>query len=80
MHACSWCSRDGGGVGSGRRTEPHPTPYSLCGRKYRYPNEAAAKAIRKRKSARLRVYACPRCGGWHLTKGDYTPPKPVDLR
>lgn len=43
-----------------------------CGKKRRYPDEfqaqkAAKYAMRQRPETALRVYDCPKCGGWHLT-------------
>jgi hypothetical protein len=47
-------------------------PAVMCGRKRRHPTQLDAIASAIRCSARaghpLRVYACPDCGGWHLTR------------
>ena len=49
---------------------PKPRPPDRCG-KARYRQEAhahtVANAVRKEGRGQMRVYACPRCGGWHLT-------------
>jgi hypothetical protein len=39
-------------------------------RRYESPQEAQknSKAARRKRDARLRVYRCPHCAGWHLTK------------
>jgi len=46
--------------------------WSDCESKRRYvsPEEARrnAKAMRRKRDARLRVYRCGFCDGWHLTK------------
>jgi hypothetical protein len=46
--------------------------YMACGRKVRYRNKATAMRVAKKRIADgvpyLRVYYCPHCGGWHLTK------------
>lgn len=46
--------------------------YMACGRKTRYGNRANAMRVARRRMAMgvpyLRVYHCPYCGGWHLTK------------
>lgn len=46
----------------------------MCGKKF-YPTKRFAQAVRnkvlRRKRNRpeaVRVYECPLCGGWHLTK------------
>lgn len=43
-----------------------------CSSKRRYlsPQEAEknAKVARRKRNERLRVYRCPHCAGWHLTK------------
>lgn len=48
-----------------------------CQAKNRYPTEAAAEAARGHREPRaevpLRVYACPLCQGFHLTKVQQTP-------
>ena len=42
----------------------------MCGSKDRYGSEGAALAavVRRGTSTPLRVYGCPLCEGWHLTK------------
>lgn len=42
--------------------------HSSCLKKARYRSENKAKTVAKRLSIPLRVYACPHCFGWHLTK------------
>lgn len=39
-----------------------------CGSKVRYRSQRGARRTRERLRARLRVYACRDCGGYHLTK------------
>lgn len=42
-----------------------------CRKKARYPTEAQANRYAKRRQAdgaKLRVYYCSDCGGWHLTR------------
>lgn len=51
---------------------PPAGPVKNCS-KVSYNSEAHAKRARaavgrrKRFSSKLRVYECPKCGGWHLT-------------
>lgn len=51
-----------------------------CYGKTRYPSEEAATSVSTscyyERGARLRVYACTECGGYHLTKTDVAPVKP----
>ena len=46
-----------------------PLPRCPAGGKVRFPSEAQVREARGHKSARLRIYRCPHCRGWHLTKG-----------
>lgn len=43
-----------------------------CHMKHRYFDEISAVIVANKRAARgappLRAYACPHCGGWHLTK------------
>lgn len=51
----------------------------MCGRR-RFPTEAEAVTVaigRARHVGPLRVYACPGCGGWHLTKRAEPPAEAV---
>ena len=45
--------------------------YRQCGKKVRYRTEHDARVYANRcetvRGARLRVYACPICNGWHIT-------------
>jgi len=63
----------------GGKTKPGPDDhgirramYGQCERKRRYRSEheasVAASCVRMRRGTNLRVYSCPYCGGWHLTK------------
>lgn len=43
----------------------------FCSDKRRYASRNAAKKVRNHREkdvSHLRVYQCPRCYGWHLTK------------
>ena len=43
--------------------------WRTCGRKVGYETESKAnKAAKKRKHKRTRVYECPYCHCWHITR------------
>jgi len=44
------------------------TQYRMCERKQRYRSESEATKVGRRRGVRLRVYCCPLCDGYHLTK------------
>lgn len=49
--------------------------YRQCGKKKRYRSEHEARLIANRGEAargtKLRVYACPLCGGYHITSQNF---------
>lgn len=49
-----------------------PREWSECRKKGRYRDDTEAKRVRRccerSRGEPLRVYECPRCGGWHLTR------------
>jgi hypothetical protein len=47
-----------------RKLERCPSHGKVC-----FPSEREARRARSHKSARLRIYRCPDCDSWHLTKG-----------
>lgn len=51
---------------------------SSCLKKKRYPNEQTAleaiNRVHKQRAAKLRVYFCPKCLGYHLTH------KPLEIK
>ena len=57
---------------AGRRPDESPEEFRACARKRRYATaveakKAAAHGAHKQDAPQLYVYACPYCGGWHLT-------------
>ena len=54
------------------RAGEDPAEFRACGRKRRYETrveaaKAAEKSSRRKDAAKIFVYECPYCGGWHLT-------------
>jgi hypothetical protein len=47
---------------------PPATLRAMCLRKVRYQSEGAALVAALRRPVGLRIYFCPLCMGWHLTK------------
>ncbi|MGN0070222.1 MAG: hypothetical protein ACI361_00100 [Atopobiaceae bacterium] len=64
--------REQGLAQAGRRPDESPEEFRACARKRRYATaveakKAAAHGAHKKDAPQLYVYACPYCGGWHLT-------------
>ena len=48
--------------------QTHREIWWACGRKRRYPTKAKENKVARKQGLRLRVYVCPICGSYHLTK------------
>jgi len=51
-------------------------PLKFCGGKPSYDKKSAQTAANSRfeqDHVKLRIYNCPKCNGWHLTKQSYNP-------
>lgn len=52
--------------------------WRICAKKQRYASESEAQktanaAMRNRPEHPLRIYDCPECNGWHITKSFIKP-------
>lgn len=54
------------------KKQPGKAVYHQCLKKHRYRSEhdarLAANNAETKRGTRLRVYQCPLCGGWHITR------------